>query len=144
MTKNNLAQHLRWLLSRGPPQFPSFDLPATETSESTRFETSDNSNSTPLLAQASSAQQHGGPKREESAGVKIDRDGDVVIEEADMARLQLPPSSTKPRMLSVLKSSSPSTPGTPSVSRVSVDNGKVTEVTQRDSLKGVISSLQAQ
>lgn len=137
MTKNNLAQHLRWLLSRGPPQFPSFDLPATETSESTNLQANNNTNSVPLDAQAFT-QQHDSLKREDSASVKIDRDGDVVIEDADMARLQLPPSSTKPRMLSVLKNSSPSTPGTPGVNRFNEDNGKAAEVAQRDSLKGVI------
>lgn len=121
MTKNNLRQHLSWLLNRGLPDFSSVDLltrsdsnlvvsnPSAPTAQPpnrpVHQETLDDTNITNILQDGRSQ-------------VKPQPDEDFRSEDPEMARLHLQPSSeTKPRLLSSSRKPRSITPTTPTTSR---------------------------
>src|SRR4051794_2590368 len=101
MTKNNLKQHLRWLVDRGQPDFAALDVLLTRSDADTsnvqvsaqppsdaprpvhteELTITTNENSTAIL------------KNDEDVELKVDGDGDCLLQDANMARLNLIPSS---------------------------------------------------
>jgi bloom syndrome protein len=148
MTKNNLRQHLSWLLNRGPPQIPALQLSTwsdetttatTVTSTTATFTISLDAQPNEYLPRTSAPSDHG-KSVQRPAEVKVDNDGDIVIHDAEMARLQFAPSSTtKPRMLSCTKNGSSSIPSTPIARRVLENGGNKLDTLTRSSVKGSIA-----
>jgi hypothetical protein len=134
MTKNNLRQHLSWLLSRGP----SIPTSITLTRTASEFPNSVNQNNILTFIVNRSPDELNIPENNDdddapALGNQVDNDGDVVFTNTDMAKLQFNPlSGTKPRMLSCIKSSVSSTPNTPST-RGFKENG-----TRNDAAEGLI------
>ncbi|CRG84557.1 bloom syndrome protein [Talaromyces islandicus] len=117
MTKNNLQQHLSWLLNRGSPDLSSVD---TLTRTVTNLAIPDPS--------VPAVQQPNRPVRQETldeinptsniqngqSQVNRSRDEEIPNDDLEMARLQLAPSSeTKSRLLSSSRKSRSITPTTP-------------------------------
>lgn len=112
MTKNNLQNHLAWLLRRGPPlypalahispvEFPDRLLPEPYTTEVARpvKEASESAEPICLSSDPAEASLPGTPGE----------DGSREPETGGMARLQFAPHSTsRPRMLSQLQHDTPS------------------------------------
>ncbi|KAJ9257353.1 hypothetical protein DTO207G8_2107 [Paecilomyces variotii] len=111
MTRNNLKQHLTWLLHRGPSLYPTLQLPkqSENCSAATRTELKQSQPDSELFVPATVDPQVVQLDNPTELGVgDIDNDGDRLRTDTDMARLQFAPqSATKPRLLS---SSSPRTP----------------------------------
>lgn len=112
MTRNNLSQHLSWLVNRGLPDFaavdalltrpgaaadtPNHQIPASEPSFSTRTELLHR----PVTNSRESSKTS--TKQLEDVPLNVDGDGDTLVRDATMARLNIASSSsTKPRMLSL-------------------------------------------
>ncbi|KAL1970111.1 hypothetical protein VTN77DRAFT_6516 [Rasamsonia byssochlamydoides] len=145
MTRTNLGQHLAWLLNRGPSLYPSLDLStrpdegATTTTAvrtTTNPPTPTNTESTggaPPGPLVNSNQAH--PSTNDSE-VIVDDDGDIVIADAEMARLEFAHNSAiKPRLLSCMNNPPSGTPKTPST-RVSRENvNKRLDTQPRNSVK---------
>lgn len=143
MTRTNLGQHLAWLLNRGPSLYPSLDLSTRPdeggTTTTTNPPVSGHAESTGTRPNSleKSDQAH---TRTNEPEVILDDDGDIVIEDADMARLEFAPkSATKPRMLTCMNNAPSSTPKTPGA-RVSRENAsaRLDNAQQRSSVKGSI------
>ncbi|KUL88828.1 hypothetical protein ZTR_03477 [Talaromyces verruculosus] len=154
MTKNNLKQHLRWLVDRGQPDFAALDVlltrsdidtvnvqvPAQPASDAPRpvhtaqLAITTNENTTPIL------------EKNEDVELKVDGDGDSVLQDANMARLNLIPSSaSKPRMLSIAAGNRsddarPSTPGSDARKNYMSDNSRIGDTTFRSAPATIISS----
>ncbi|GAD93603.1 RecQ family helicase MusN [Paecilomyces variotii No. 5] len=117
MTRNNLKQHLTWLLQRGPSLYPTLQLlkQTEDCSAATRIELQQSQPDTELFVPATTDPQVSQLDNPTEFGVEdIDENGDRLKSDTDMARLQFAPqSATKPRLLSSggnLSSSSPRTP----------------------------------
>lgn len=146
MTQNNLKQHLRWLVDRGQPDFaaldvlltrsdvdtvnvqvsaqPPSDLPRPACTEILAIPT--NENTTSILQ-----------KKNEYVDLKVGGDGDCLLQDANMARLNLIPSSaSKSRMLSITAGNtnddiSPPKPGVDAQKYYALDNSKIGDTTRR-------------
>jgi bloom syndrome protein len=134
MTRTNLGQHLAWLLNRGPSLFPSLDLSTRSDEGATTVVTTTTNHPVSALVNQStvnSDQQNSGTNVSE---VIVDNDGDIVIADADMARLEFAPSSAaKPRMLSCVNNTPSGTPKTPRSHRT-----RELDIQQRSSVEGSI------
>ncbi|EED23453.1 RecQ family helicase MusN [Talaromyces stipitatus ATCC 10500] len=154
MTKNNLKQHLRWLVDRGQPDFAALDvlltrpdvdasntqIPPQPLLEAPRpIHTEEltitlDENSIAIL------------KKNEDLGLKVDSDGDCVLQDATMARLNLASSSaSKPRMLSITAgnrsdNARPLTPGSDVRKNSGSDRPKVGDISYRSASAAIISS----
>lgn len=143
MTKNNLKQHLRWLVDRGQPDFAALDVLLTRSDVDTvnaqvsaqpapdaprpvhteQLTITTNENTTPIL------------EKNEDVELKVDGDGDSVLQDANMARLNLIPSSaSKPRMLSIAAGNRsddarPSTPGSDARKNYMSENSRIGDTT---------------
>lgn len=148
MTRTNLGQHLAWLLNRGPSLYPTLDLSTrpdeggtttvVTTTTTTSPPVSVNAESTGTLQKSLAKSDQAHPRNNEPE-VIVDDDGDIVIADADMARLEFAPkSATKPRMLTCMNNAPSSTPKTPGT-RVSRENASARlDTQQRSSVKGSI------
>lgn len=145
MTKNNLKQHLRWLVDRGQPDFAALDVLLTRSDVDTvnvqvsaqpasnaprpalteQLTITANENITPIL------------EKNEAVELKVDGDADCLLQHANMARLNLIPSSaSKPRMLSIATGNRsddarPSTPGSDARKDYTSDNSRIGDTTFR-------------
>ncbi|QGA13768.1 hypothetical protein EYB26_001419 [Talaromyces marneffei] len=154
MTKNNLKQHLRWLVDRGQPDFAALDVlltrsgvdasnvqvsaqPHSDIPQPTRTEESTITTNANLLAIL---------KGNEDVELKVDSDGDCLLQDANMARLNLIPSSvSKPRMLSIAAGNRsddarPLTPGSDARKDNAPDNSRIGDTTYRSAPATIISS----
>jgi bloom syndrome protein len=144
MTKNNLKQHLRWLVDRGQPDFAALDVltrsdvdtsnvrvpaqPPSDTAHQVyREELVVTTNEIPAAIL----------KKNEDVELKVDGDGDCLLQDANMARLNLIPSSaSKPRMLSRAAGnksddSRPLTPGSDACKDYTSDSSRIGDTTYR-------------
>jgi bloom syndrome protein len=147
MTKHNLKQHLRWLVDRGQPDFAALDVLLTRSDVDTvnvqvpaqpqpepdaprpvhaeKLTITTNENTKPIL------------EKNEDVELKVDGYGGCVLQDANMARLNLIPSSaSKPRMLSIAAGNRgddtrPSTPGSDARKDYTSDNSRIGDTTFR-------------
>lgn len=142
MTKNNLRQHLSWLLNRGLPDFSSVDTLARP-----------DPNLVVSNPSAPTVQQPNRPVPQEPLNeinpvnniqdgqpqVKPTRDEDFPTDDPEMARLHLVPSSeTKPRLLSSSSRKNRSiTPTTPTTRKAYRSSSPQFDDQKRNAVKGL-------
>ncbi|KAL2011994.1 hypothetical protein VTN00DRAFT_4712 [Thermoascus crustaceus] len=119
MTRNNLGQHLAWLLNRGPSLYPPLELPTRTDEQGTTAERGNQL--PPIFERPASASTRSSINKVQNPGgtglESIIEDGHSVTAQADMARLQFAPQpANKSHMLSCMNNASSSTPRTPSAS----------------------------
>lgn len=153
MTKNNLKQHLRWLVDRGQPDFAALDVLLTRSDvDTSSIQVSAQPPSDaprPVHTEEFTISLNETPtairKKSEDVELKVD-DGDCLLQDANMARLNLIPSSaSKPRMLSFAAGNRsddarPPTPGSDARKDYASDNSRIGDTTYR-SAPGIYSSI---
>lgn len=107
MTKNNLRQHLRWLVDRGQPDFSSVDVlltpPDVDALDSiarphTGVHQQDTTDGNTAVGQVAATKRTGNGELD----LTFRDQGDRILHDAKMAKLNLASSSaSKPRMLSL-------------------------------------------
>lgn len=145
MTKNNLQQHLRWLVDRGQPDFAALDVLLTRSDDDTvNVQISaqpplaarrpvDTGAPTNILNENTSAIS----TKNEGVELKVDGDGDSLLQDANMARLNLLSSSaSKPRMLSIAAGNRsddarPATPGSDTRKDYASERSRIGDTTFR-------------
>lgn len=141
MTRNNLKQHLAWLLQRGPSLYPTLQFP-THTEDHSAIAGSQFKQSQPvpeLSITATTDQQVVQLDSPAEIGLQdILKDGDRLKTDTDMARLQFAPqSATKPRLLSYGDHPSSSSPRTPATRVNGESRGGSLRVEDPFSVKGL-------
>jgi len=141
MTKNNLRQHLNWLLSRGAPDLSSIDNltrsnPDLAVSNASAPTTQQQNISVQQRALdtigTANITQHGQPQ------VKRKRDEDTPVDDPEMARLHLVPSSeSKPRLLSSDRKGRSITPTTPTRRMADVSTSTKHEEQPKNTVEGL-------
>lgn len=100
MTKNNLKPHLRWLIDRGQPELSSVDVLLTRSGAHANAQPPQQPYPREQLRNTKDEQETIDTKNEDLE-LKYDKDGDCLLQDASMARLNLSSSASKPRMLSL-------------------------------------------
>jgi hypothetical protein len=141
MTRNNLKQHLAWLLQRGPSLYPTLQL-STQTEDRSAVAGIQFKQSQPVpepSITATTDQQVAQLDNPAEIGVEDTvEDGNQLRTDADMARLQFAPqSASKPRLLSCGDHLSSSSPRTPTVRLNGESRSGTLRVEDRFSVKGL-------
>lgn len=145
MTKNNLKQHLRWLVDRGQPDFAALDVlltrPDVDTVNVQESAQPPLAVSRPVHTEALTITANDNTsanlEKNEDVELKVNGDGDSLLRDANMARLNLIPSSaSKPRMLSIAAGNRsddarPATPGSDVRKDHTSDNSRIENSTFR-------------
>ncbi|OKL55755.1 hypothetical protein UA08_09010 [Talaromyces atroroseus] len=127
MTKNNLKCHLRWLVDRGQPDFSSLDVLTRSDVDVSNLHAQPQTNG---QRQPHAKELRHTEKKHETTNttyecpeLKYDNDGDCLLQDANMARLNLASSASKPQMRSI--KSDDSGPITPSFSHRKIGSAKL-------------------
>lgn len=144
MTRNNLGQHLAWLLNRGPSLYPPLALPTRTDEQGT---TAERGNQLPPIPErpASASTRSSINKVQHPGGTGLEsiiEDGHSVTAQSDMARLQFAPQpANKSRMLSCMNNASSTTPRTPSARSVKEPSSGQPDAQYRNSTKGSLNLI---